>query len=153
MTEHWVRFKLFFYICALLIGFAVSGFCLAALHASSWIWILSGLVILYLAKVGLAGIFLANVWVTFLLVMLIVIRQPWPDTSPAGVPLNVAQIWSGSLLLIWFLAEVLIFLMAFASHFLNEQQWDDRWRIGVLASIAWLSMGLGSVLFHWKILS
>lgn len=153
MTNYWVRLKLGFYICALLIGFAVSGFCLAALHASSWIWILSGLIILYLARVGLAGIFLANVWITSLLVMLIVIRQPWPDTSPPGVPLNVAQIWSGSLLLLWLLAEILIFLMAFTSQFLKEQQWSDHWRIGVLAAIAWLSMGLGSVLFHWKIFS
>ncbi len=130
----------------MLYGF--SGYCLSVYQAGTFAWSLTGLIILYVAATGKGGIVLANALLTIILIFFTV-GTPWSTIRLTYLPLKPVQFWALSLLLLWFLGELAILLLAFCANFLGQQELKRWQRTLMLSCFSWLAMGLGNLVFNW----
>ena len=124
-------------------GFAVLGWCLACL-ASPWpIWAGTFLTMAYVLWVGQAGIFLASVWST-ILISLVIIFNILP---PLWLEYFDYRLWPASIILFWATSVLLFTLLANYTQSLQQLPPQVRffWRLG-----SWLlllaGLGLGAAL-------
>ncbi|MEM6434677.1 MAG: hypothetical protein AAF773_12620 [Cyanobacteria bacterium P01_D01_bin.115] len=143
-----VRTKFWGYSIAILMLYGFSGYCLSVYQAGTLAWTLTGLIILYVAATGKGGIVLANALLTMILIFFTV-GTSWPTIRLAYLPLKPVQFWALSLLLLWFLGELAIFLLASYADFLSQHELKRWQRTLMLSCFSWLAMGLGNLVFNW----
>lgn len=114
---------------AILIGYSIGGFYLSSYQASIPVWAIVYLLIAYTSITGKGGVILSaagfsNILITYALV------HPWPKTNAIPLPLTSAQLWSGTLLVLWLLGILLILLLGSAvTKFARHQRLDWRYKI------------------------
>ena len=125
----------------LIVGFAGFGWCLACL-ASPWpIWLGTLLATMYVLWVGQAGIFLASVWAT-VLISLVIIFNILP---PLWLEYFDYRLWPAIIILFWGTSVLLFTLLANYTQGLQPLPRQARfwWRLG-----SWLlllvGLGLGA---------
>ncbi len=128
-------------LLTLSVGFAILGWCLACL-ASPWpIWAGTFLTTVYVVWVGQAGIFLASVWST-VLISLVIIFNILP---PLWLEYFDYRLWPASIILFWVASVLLFALLANYTQGLQQLPPQVRffWRLG-----SWLlllaGLGLGA---------
>ena len=126
----------------LIVGFAGFGWCLACL-ASPWpIWLGTLLATMYVLWVGQAGIFLASVWAT-VLISLVIIFNILP---PLWLEYFDYRLWPASIILFWGTSVLLFTMLANYTQGLQPLPRPARfwWRLG-----SWLlllvGLGLGAL--------
>lgn len=86
---------------ALTLGFGVLGWCLSSLAAPPPIWLGMGLTIGYVVWVGRAGLFLASVWITFLVSLVVGLKifpPHWLEYFKYGFwPLSLMAFWAAGM--------------------------------------------------------
>jgi hypothetical protein len=101
------------YLTILILGYISAGWLLAAFQVSSFVWIGTLGILLYLAKVGTDAIAVASAWIVGVISVGAVIKA-WAPVWNSRMPYENARLWAGGLLLLWVWATVLVVLLAFA---------------------------------------
>jgi hypothetical protein len=122
------------HLVLLIYGFIIEGCLLAAFNASWFEWLITLALGFHLAKAELAAIPLASVWITT--IISIAAMQPWPTTISA-------QHWALYLMLLWFLALLLIFLLASVRRSLKVFGLEKFQSATKLIIPVWVALGLG----------
>lgn len=137
-------------LCILWVSYSIGGFYLTACQANPLVWLLTGMIILYLADVGTGGLLLANLWAIGLLLTL-TFTGHWPVVPIEWLPVNHSRIWAAALLALWGLSIVLILALAFSSDACRSQGWKRWQRLMVLGLGCWWVMGLGYGVYQFAV--
>lgn len=136
----------------LLVGLFGLGLCLFS--AGIGIWLATGLVMVYVLQVGQGGLFLASLWSTLLIALLVVfdyfpveVLQHFPDFWPQAMHYRY---WALILLILWAIAIGIFCLLGHFSDVWQQLSKRDRpfiQGIGVISILMGLTLGhqLGSL--------
>jgi hypothetical protein len=130
------------YLTILFFGYALAGWILAAYAAPSFVWVLTLVLTVHLARVGPDAIALAITWVVSLLW-----GAAYIGANPQGIQWASGSAWGLSLLFLWVLALLLILQLAFASPFILGYRAHKTQKVYFLVKLIWSSLGLGSFIY------
>ncbi|MFZ4640567.1 MAG: hypothetical protein ACOYMP_09225 [Nodosilinea sp.] len=131
-------------LSALALGFSFIGWCLGSLAVPLSIWVGTGLTIGYVLWVGRAGIFLASVWMTLLVSLVIALKifpPHWLEYFRYGYwPLSLILFWGSGVLLFTLLGNYVqsLPLLPIKTPFLGQL---------VSFLVLLLGLGLGAILW------
>lgn len=130
------------YLTILFLGYTLAGWVLAAYGAPSFVWILTLMLTVHLAKAGPDAIALSITWVVSLLW-----GAAYLGVHPQDFRWSTGYLWGLSLLSLWVLALLLVVQLAFASAFVPRYQNDKPHKIYFLVKLIWSSLGLGGLTY------
>jgi hypothetical protein len=137
-----IHYDAVIYLLVLFLGFAVSGYLLAVYHVNQLILFANLVMTLRLVQTGSAAIAIAIAWISIWFwggVMLWATPISFGKMSPRAVAL-----W---LLLCWMLSIAMIFLLAFASKYMNKLGLKQHYATYGLLAIVWGGMAIGWLLY------
>nr|WP_317267875.1 hypothetical protein [Arthrospira sp. SH-MAG29] len=144
--------RFWIYTIILFWGYTVAGWFLAAFEVPWLVWLITGAVILHLAKVGEEAIVLANAWLV--LIMLIgTILKTWPTVWLPDLPFQNAPLWAMILMGLWAFSMVLIIALAWGRTILSPVGLNGDRLSFILLGIPVVAMIVGSAIFRlgWMI--
>ncbi|MFO7029471.1 hypothetical protein B9T07_05280 [Limnospira fusiformis CCALA 023] len=135
------------YTITLFLGYTVAGWFLAAFEVPWLVWLITGAVLLYLAKVGEEAIVLANAWLV-LIMFIGTILKTWPTVWLPDLPFQNAPLWAMILMGLWAFSMVLIIALAWGRTILSPVGLNSDRLSFILLGIPLVAMIVGSVIFR-----
>lgn len=132
------------YLVILFLGYALAGWVLEAYGAPSFVWILTLLLTVHLARVGPDAIALSITWVVGLLW-----SAAYLGIHPQEIRWAHGGIWGLSLLCLWILALFLVLQLAFAQRFIPTNKDKTTQKFYFLVKLIWGGLALGGFIYTW----
>ncbi|PZD73619.1 hypothetical protein C1752_02005 [Acaryochloris thomasi RCC1774] len=130
------------YLTILFLGYTLAGWILAAYGAPSFVWILTLVLTVHLAKAGPDAIALSITWVVSLLW-----GAAYLGIHPQDFQWATGYAWGMSLLSLWFLALLLVVQLAFASPFIPRYRDHEMQKAYFLVKLIWSGLGIGGLTY------
>ncbi len=131
------------YLAILFFGYAIAGWILTAYAAPKFVWALTLLLTVHLAKVGPDAIALSITWIVALLW-----GAAYIGAHPQDIRWTVENAWGISLLVLWLLAVLLVLLLAFAGPFIPQRKGHNAHYF--LIKLIWGSLATGMLTYLWR---
>ncbi|HIK16460.1 MAG TPA: hypothetical protein IGS53_14425 [Leptolyngbyaceae cyanobacterium M33_DOE_097] len=139
-------YRSWFGLITLLVSYAVTGYLLSNYEATAAIWLLTEIIVVYLAWTGTGAIFL-SIAGGIGIVGIGVLTADLPY-GMSGLPfnLNAAQVWAIDLGFSLFWAILVIFQLAFTTHRLKLSGWKSLEVFWIAFMVANLGLVFGNML-------
>ena len=150
-------YKAWLYLTLLAFGFIIAGWLLTAFQVTSWMWFVTLVLILHLAKTGSEGIVLGSAWIIGI-IFFGVVFQIWPLIWPkkirwslfpheSGTQPKPLLLWPIGYMLLWLFSTLLLLGLAFADQPLQTLGLNSKQSFYSLIFLSWICLGIGVLIF------